>query len=221
MIEVRKTVPADACPSSTPGEGSVVLVSARGGWKAKHGVEVFFPRSGRRGLNQEIVLKGGVRGVGIVEREIDRVLISWREDFEAFQDRRRRRRRERDHVRSSPPSTMAGVPSKSVKSAKSANRFAGLEEETMTAPDPIEASVPEVVKPKKPTLSGWAAIAAKPAATKVSVPATTVSSASATTESSDEEDDEEDDDDDAWDDFENNRAAGDMSWGDYAVSGRW
>lgn len=205
-VEVVKTVPCDARNT---------LCRHRDAFKEHHGVSVFFPRNRVRGANQEMVLKGGPRGIANVEREIEKVLGDWRVEFEDFLNRRRLRRddshgRPRDFPGLSKLSKVSKV-SKVSNVSNVSNMFALLDpDEEMSCPEvSTEVEVP-VVKPRRGHLTGWAAVAAKPVAAKpatdevtsyVAEPATIV-------------------DEDGWSRFEVERAAGvvdrNTSWGDFA-----
>lgn len=165
-----------------------------------------------RGANQEMVLKGGPRGIAAVEREIEKVLADWRVEFEGFLNRRRWRRDDlRRRTAEFPGSQKASSESKVSKVSKPSNMFALLDpEEEMSGPEvSTEVEVP-VVKPRRAQLTGWAAMAAKPAAEPVAEPVAKPAVEAATSV----------DEDDGWSTFDAERAAGVVdsatSWGDYA-----
>ena len=172
-------------------------------------MSVFFPRNRVYGVNQEMVLNGGPRGIAAVEREIEKVLAEWRVEFEDFLNRRRRRRDDLRRCTAEFPgshkvSKVSKVSAVSKVSGVSAvsNMFALLDpEEEMSCPEvSTEVEVP-VVKPRRAQLTGWAAMAAKPVAEPVAEPATNG-------------------DEDGWSTFDTERAAcvvdSTTSWGDFA-----
>ena len=140
--------------------------------KAKYGVDLFFPRGNVHGLHQDMVLKGGVSSIFSARKEIARVLHTWSEEYSGFKARDARRKRDMrvncvDDVKRSCPSLEPR--STNVKKAVSNNVFAMLDVDVDV--DVTQVSDSKVVKkvPKKavstvPVLTGWAAIAAKPAA---------------------------------------------------------
>jgi hypothetical protein len=190
-VEAVKTVPCDARNT---------VCRHRDAFKEHHGVSVFFPRNRVRGANQEMVLKGGPRGIAAVEREIEKVLVEWRVEFDGFLERRRLRRDDSRRCTPDFPGSQKASPVPKVsKTKKSSNMFALLDpDEEMQGPEvSTEVEVP-VVKPRRAQLTGWAAMAALPAAE----PAT----------SGVEEG--------GWSTFDTERAAGvvdsSTSWGDFA-----
>ena len=140
--------------------------------KAKYGVDLFFPRGNVHGLHQDMVLKGGVSSIFSARKEIARVLHTWSEEYRGFKERDARRKSDMrvnrvDDVTRSWPSLEQRTTN--VKKVVSNNAFAALLD--------VDAvrdvmSVSNVVMPEKkvsavPVLTGWAAMAAKPATTPV------------------------------------------------------
>ena len=148
------------------------LVRHRDTIKAKYGVDLFFPRGNVHGLHQDMVLKGGVSSIFSARKEIARVLHTWSEEYRGFKERDARRKSDMrvnrvDDVTRSWPSLEQRTTN--VKKVVSNNAFAALLD--------VDAvrdvmSVSNVVMPEKkvsagPGLTGWAAMAAKPATTPV------------------------------------------------------
>lgn len=148
-IEVPKTISVDARNT---------LVRHRDALQEKYGVKIFFPRNRVRGAFQDMIIKGGVNGTTHAGREIDTILVSWRQEFDAFKQRQTFRKSQRQ-VASEPPNfpSVAESGRKSTSKTTSNNRFAILE----TARTNDDPSRPTVVKPKTSTLTGWASVAAK------------------------------------------------------------
>jgi hypothetical protein len=154
-IQIAKTISTDARNT---------LVRNRDALQQKHGVQIFFPKSLVRGDKQDMIIKGGAIATTNAEREIDHILIGWRQEFEAFKQRQAYRKAQRRIAATEQPTyfpTIAEACSKSkTLKPKSNNPFAVLEQHDDTpvepAPEPKTKSAP---KPK--TLSGWATVAAK------------------------------------------------------------
>ena len=158
-IQVAKTISVDARNT---------LVRNRDAIQTKHNVQIFFPKSQVRGAYQDMIIKGGVTATTNAEREIDRILITWRQEFDAFKQRQAYRKARRNQITEHPPHFPTITESSKSKSNTNTtvvnNRFAILE---TTEPTPK----PEVALPtptpktntKTPVLKGWANIAAKPA----------------------------------------------------------
>ena len=150
-IEVAKTISVDARNT---------LVRHRDALQEKHGVQIFFPRNRVRGAFQDMIIKGGVTATTNADREIDTILISWRQEFDAFKQRQAYRKSQRKVASEPPnfPSVAESLPKNTTKTTSN-NRFSLLET-TRTNDEP---SLPTVVKPKTKTttLTGWASVAAK------------------------------------------------------------
>jgi hypothetical protein len=157
-VQIAKTISIDARNT---------LVRNRDVLQQKHCVQIFFPRSLVRGDKQDMIIKGGVIGTTNAEREIDHILIGWRQEFEAFKQRQAYRKAQRRIAATEQPAyfpTIAescATKSKTLK-PKSNNPFALLEQhdDTPVEPEP-EPKTKSAPKPK--TISGWATVAAKPA----------------------------------------------------------
>lgn len=150
-IEVAKTISVDARNT---------LVRHRDALQEKHGVQIFFPRNRVRGAFQDMIIKGGVNATTNADREIDTILVSWRQEYDAFKQRQAYRKSQRK-VASEPPNfpSVAESLRKNTSKTTSNNRFSILE----TARTNDEPALPTVVKPKTKTntLTGWASVAAK------------------------------------------------------------
>jgi hypothetical protein len=148
-IEVEKTIPVDSRNT---------LVRNRDALQDKYDVKIYFPRNRVRGAFQDMIIKGGVNGTTNAGRDIDHILVSWRQEFEDFKQRQAYRKSQRQ-VASVPPyfPSVAESGRKSTSKTTSNNRFALLET-TRTNDEP---SLPTVVKHKTNTLTGWASVAAK------------------------------------------------------------
>ena len=138
------------------------LVRNRDALQQKHGVQIFFPKSLVRGDKQDMIIKGGVIATTNAEREIDRILIGWRHEFEAFKERRAYRKAQRRIVTEEQPAYFPTITEASSNKSKtfkpkSTNPFAVLEQHDDTIPD----VKPTKSAPKPKTLSGWATVAAK------------------------------------------------------------
>ena len=140
------------------------LIRNRDDIKARLGVEMYFPMSGVRGAYQDMVLKGTTGTVPKAIREVNSILASWKEEYEAFKQRKRERRM-------ASRKTTEAVVWPSLKLNKEKLRVVSNNMFDVLAVDEVTASNKEVekvscVKPakvKKAKLTGWAAIAAKPA----------------------------------------------------------
>lgn len=153
-IEVAKTISVDARNT---------LIRNRDSLQERHGIKIFFPKNRVRGATQDMVLKGGPNAIARAEREIDTILIAWRDEFLAFKQRQAYRKESRRLQQ--PPPQFPSTTTKPSTTNPYKNRFSALEDTDTTAtvtPEPAPPQVP-VTKPKEPTLMGWAAMAAKPA----------------------------------------------------------
>jgi hypothetical protein len=155
-IEVAKTISVDARNT---------LVRRRDELQTRHGIKMFFPMNRVRGDTQDMILKGGPNAIARAEREIDAILIAWRDEFQAFKQRQAYRKESRRLQNQQPPPQFPSTTTKpSTTNSFAKNRFAALEasEHTTTTTASAFVEVP-VTKPKEPTLKGWAVMAAKPA----------------------------------------------------------
>ena len=153
-VEVYKTIPVDA--------RNTIIHHHRDDLQARHGIKMFFPRNRVRGKYQEMELTGGSNAIARAVREIDTILTQiWQPEFEAFLQRQAHRKESRriqqhdtNHVTF--PSVAESVSNTYKSSKTSSNMFAALDdlESNTVAPVPVD----------KPTLKGWAAMAAKPPA---------------------------------------------------------
>ena len=155
-VQIAKTISIDARNT---------LVRNRDAIQQKHGVQIFFPKSLVRGDKQDMIIKGGAIATTNAEREIDHILIGWRQEFEAFKQRQAYRKAQRRIAAAEQPTyfpTIAEACSTKSKTfkPKSNNPFAALEQhdDTPVEPEP-EPKAKSAPKPK--TLSGWATVAAK------------------------------------------------------------
>ena len=160
-ITVHQTIPCDARRS---------LLTHRDALQTEHKITVSFPKGLVRGSNQEMVLTGGPNAIRKAQVDIMKIMSVWREEFDAFRDRQRRRRegerRSKASMRSLPK--VGGVKEKETRHSR--NGFAGLFVEevsdtisTKGSKMKVVVKMPSVVTPSSPVLTGWAAIAAKPA----------------------------------------------------------
>ena len=154
-IQIAKTISIDARNT---------LVRNRDALQKKHAVQIFFPKSLVRGDKQDMIIKGGVTGTTNAEREIDRILIGWRQEFEAFKQRQAYRKAQRRVAATEQPTyfpTIAEAYSTKSKTSKpkSNNPFAVLENQEVKTTEPDAKQTKSASKPK--TLSGWATVAAK------------------------------------------------------------
>ena len=158
-IQIAKTIPTDAQNS--------LYHHHREPLQKKHGVKIFFPKSLVRGDKQDMIIKGGVIGTTIAEREIDRILIGWRQEFEAFKQRQAYRKAQRRIAATEQSAYFPTIAetcatnTKNTSKSKSNNPFAILEQLHDTPDEPDVKPTASAPKPK--TLSGWATVAAKPA----------------------------------------------------------
>jgi hypothetical protein len=129
-----------------------------------------FPKRLVQGSNQEMVLTGGPNAIRKAQEDIKMIMSVWREEYDAYRERQRRRReRERRlNAESRLLPKVGGVKEKETKC--STNIFSCLLVEEMSEKNSTKETkkesvvkMPSVVKPKAPSLTGWAAIAAKPA----------------------------------------------------------
>ena len=150
------------------------LVRHRDTIKAKYGVDLFFPRGNVHGLHQDMVLKGGVSSIFSARKEIARVLHTWSEEYRGFKERDARRKRDMrvnrvDDVTRSWPSLEQRTTN--VKKVVSKNAFAALLDvdavRDVMSDSKVVKKVPKKTVSTVPVLTGWAAMAAKPATTPV------------------------------------------------------
>ena len=155
-IEVSKTISIDARNT---------LVRHRDALQQKHGVKIFFPKSLVRGDKQDMIIKGGVTGTTNAGRDIDRILVTWRQEFDAFKQRQANRRSRRNQLTEVPPhfptiQESSTKPKSNTKTTTVNNRFAILETTDPTPEVSLPAPAP-APNTKTPVLKGWANIAAK------------------------------------------------------------
>jgi len=154
-IEVAKTISVDARNT---------LVRTRDAIQSRHGITIYFPKNRVRGAYQDMILKGGPNAIARAEHEIDTILLAWRDEFAAYKQRQKYRKelRRLQNTKSTPdfPSVIDDVaPKRDTRRPKNAfSALDGLEHED---PDTNHHPVP-VAKHTHPTLTGWAAMAAKP-----------------------------------------------------------
>ena len=159
---------------TVPIDSRNTLIRNRDDMKARLGVEMYFPRSGVRGAYQDMVLKGTAGKVPRARREVTQILGVWKEEFDAFKQRKHNRKqaawKEKD-VFDWP--SVSNV--KETRKVVSKNMFDVLDLDEGTAPEEPTRHVlgPKPTKPKGSKLQGWAAMAAKPAQVAPAVVATT------------------------------------------------
>ena len=158
-IEVAKTISVDARNT---------LVRNRDSLQTRHGIQIFFPRNRVRGDTQDMILKGGPNAIARAEREIDTILVAWFDEYTAFKQRQayRKQNRRRLNADNTPPK-FPSLPTTTSTNTKPThkNAFAALDSLAQPSPDTTHENVAQVpvTNPKKPALTGWAAMAAKPA----------------------------------------------------------
>ena len=166
--------------------------------KAKYGVDLYFPRGNVHGVHQDMVLKGGVSSIFSARKEIERVLHTWSEEYRGFKERAARRKRDMrvnrvDDVTRSWPSLEQRTTN--VKKVVSNNAFAALLDVDAVR-DVMSASKVVKVMPEKkvskvsavPVLTGWAAMAAKPAMAPVAATAPVLEATTPVPEATDDDD---------------------------------
>ena len=155
-IQVSKTIPVDS---------RMTLIRNRDNINNKYGVMMFFPKDLVRGVNQEMILKGGPNAISRAEREINVILTEWRAEFDAFRQRRALRKQTERAMRVDGVKEFPKVAKREVKKTNglSKNAFSALlDEEKSSLSDVVEVIGPKpVTKVKSPTLKGWATMAAK------------------------------------------------------------
>ena len=156
-IQIAKTISIDSRNT---------LVRNRDALQQKHAVQIFFPKSLVRGDKQDMIIKGGVTGTTNAEREIDNILIGWRQEFEAFKQRQAYRKAQRRVAATEQPTyfpTIAEAYSTKSNTSKpkpkSNNPFAVLENQEVNTTETDAKQTKSA--PKSKTLSGWATVAAK------------------------------------------------------------
>ena len=163
-IEVSKTISVHSRKT---------LLRNRDTLQERHGIKINFPMNLVRGDTQQMILKGGPNAIARAEREIDSILVSWHDEYTAYKRReanrkQERRRRDADYHNPHFPSIPSTTSNTTTRTNK--NAFAALERLAQPSPD-TNVQVP-VTKPKKPALTGWAAMAAKPAEKTLAKPVT-------------------------------------------------
>ena len=73
---------------SVPVDARNTLIRHRDMLKEKYGVNVYFPRSEVRGAYQGMVVKGGTSGVFKAKQEVNRLLATWKEEYEGHKTRK-------------------------------------------------------------------------------------------------------------------------------------
>ena len=148
------------------------LIRNRDDIKARLGVEMYFPRSGVRGGYQDMVLKGTTGTVPKAIREVNKILASWKDEYEAFKQRKRERRMA--SRKATEEVVWPSLPTEKAKSKVVSNNMFDVlfvDEGTSKKKAEVEKVVgPKQMKPKKTQLTGWAAMAAKPAQAKQTQP---------------------------------------------------
>lgn len=211
-ISVHQTIPCDARCS---------LLSYRAELEGQHGIRMNFPKVLVRGSNQEMVLTGGPNAIRKAQEDIKMIMCMWREEFEGYRERQRVRREDERRLKASSRSLPKVGVLKKKKGKSSTNGFACLfveeEKEKKEVKDMKEESVlklPAVVKPNGPVLTGWAAIAAKPAVESIAkgsvVVAPPMTSPKKATKSSYYEEEKIDEEED--------RSSGWFDWGEAAMN---
>ena len=161
-ITVSKTIHVDSRNT---------IIRHRDGLQTHHGVQLFFPKNAVRGLYQDMVIKGSPTACTKAERDIERILLTWNEEYQAFKERKARRKAMMNHTTTTNshfefPSVPTSSNSKPRDATLASNPFSLLLQDEPTTPPPHEPTpqtTPQTT-PKQPVLKGWAAIAAKPAA---------------------------------------------------------
>jgi hypothetical protein len=208
-IQVAKTISIDARNT---------LVRNRDALQTKHNVQIFFPKSLVRGAFQDMIIKGGVTATTNAQREIDRILITWRQEFDAFKQRQAYRKARRNQITEQPPHFPTIQESSKSKSTTNTttinNRFAILENIDPTPDVSLPAPAP---KTKTSVLKGWANIVAKPATQPAPAPKPTPKTQPISFETmswadiAEQEDFEEDED---WSITDDRWGTGSTSWAD-------
>ena len=160
-ITVHQTIPCDARRS---------ILTHREALQNEHDITMRFPKNRVRGSNQEMELTGGPNAIRKAQEDIKMIMSVWREEFDAYRERQRRRREGERRSKASMRSLPKVGGAKDKETRHSRNGFAGLFVEEVSEPitpkvEKKESVVrmPSVVTPSSPVLTGWAAIAAKPA----------------------------------------------------------
>lgn len=149
---------------TVPVDSRNTLIRNRDDIKGRLGVEMYFPRSEVRGAYQDMVLKGTTGTVPRAIREVNNILASWKDEYEAFRERKRARRMASRQTTSEV--TWPSLPMNKEKLRVVSNNMfdvLAVDEVTIAKETPEKVSGPKAVKPKAAKLTGWAAMAAKPA----------------------------------------------------------
>ena len=150
------------------------LIRHRDMIKSKYGVDLYFPRSEVRGAYQGMVMKGTTVSVFKAKQEVSRVLVAWKEEYEAYRARKKERQRMNRETKNVEEvywpevgeSKGASFPPKTMR-----NAFSALLDDEGEAVEVSAGNEPAVKEPsaKVPVLKGWAKIAAKAPVVKVPV----------------------------------------------------
>ena len=148
------------------------LIRHRDMIKTKYGVDVYFPRSEVRGAYQGMVMKGTTGDVFKAKQEVSRVLVAWKEEYEAFRARKKERQRlhrETKNVEEVYWPEVGESKAASFPPKKMRNAFSTLLDDEGEAVEVSAANEPAAKVSKEPVLKGWAAIAAKAPVVKAPV----------------------------------------------------
>ena len=165
-ITVSKTIHVDSRNT---------IIRHRDALQTHHGVQLFFPKNAVRGLYQDMVIKGSPTACTNAERGIERILLTWNEEYQAFKERKARRnammnRTTTTNLHFDFPSVSNSSNYNPRDATLALNPFALLlKDEPTTSQSQDEPSTPPLTStpqttPKQPVLKGWAAIATKPPA---------------------------------------------------------
>ena len=157
------------------------LIRNRDEIMSKFGVSMRFPKNLVRGGFQDMVLEGGAQAIFNAQKEINRILVIWQDEYDAFLERKSKRtlyqRRERHFNKAQELERWPEIPDttrRTETTAPTKNAFAALALDEGEVP-PVE-NFPTLGETKhvdgtmlpimenKSVLTGWSKIAAKPAA---------------------------------------------------------
>ena len=158
------------------------LIRNRDDIKSKFGVTMRFPKNLVRGGFQDMVLEGGAQAIFAAQKEINRILVLWQEEYDAFLERKAKRalfERRGRHFRKAQqleewPEVVDTSSTAEPNRKTHKNKFAGLRLDegevvpvenfpTLGATGHIDGSMIPAMETKS-VLSGWSKVAAKPAA---------------------------------------------------------
>ena len=136
-----------------------------------------------------MALKGGASAIFEAQKKIAVILADWQQEFDAFKARKARRQLQQMAEESSAV-VWPSIPTPEVKTvSKSTNPFEAL---NLLEDEESFVEVVPVVKPKKPTLTGWSkVVASAPSAPSSATSSATSDGESTTTSWADMSDDEE------------------------------